>query len=319
MQLASASPPARVATATGTAAPMVPAVVRAMAVLDRLARTRQPMSMARLATDLSLPRSSVHGLCNTLLMLGYLRRQPDGALQIGPRVMALAEAFLAGTDVSREFDALWQGDRDAPEETVLLSVLDGADVVYLAARHGTRPLGMAFTVGMRLPAHVAATGKAMLAFQPPEHVRQLLGDGALPRPTGRGPARLAGPDGLAAELALSRERGYSIDDEGVRLGVWCIAAPVLDAAGRPLAGVGVCLNKAMLAQGDAARERERVLDTARALSLRLGGDGVATGAAGAETSARAGATAGAAVGGYRAGNTGRKSGGNTDRNSEEKR
>ncbi len=274
MQLASPPTSARAAAAAGPAAPMVPAVVRAMAVLDRLARTRQPMSMARLATDLALPRSSVHGLCNTLLTLGYLRRQPDGALQIGPRVMALAEAFLAGTDVSREFDALWQSDRAAPEETVLLSVLDGADVVYLAARHGTRPLGMAFTVGMRLPAHVAATGKAMLAFLPPEHVRQLLGTGALNRPTGRGPVRVDGPDGLAAELSLSRERGYSIDDEGVRLGVWCIAAPVLDAAGRPLAGVGVCLNKAMLAQGDAARERERVLDTARALSLRLGGDGV---------------------------------------------
>ena len=276
MQLASSPPPAtRAAGPAGVAAPMVPAVVRAMALLDQLARTRQPMSMARLAADLSLPRSSVHGLCNTLLTLGYLRRQPDGALQIGPRVMALAEAFLAGTDVSREFDALWQADRDAPEETVLLSVLDGADVVYLAARHGTRPLGMAFTAGMRLPAHIAATGKAMLAFQAPERVRQLVGTGPLIRPTGRGPVRLDGPDGLAAELALTRERGYSIDDEGVRLGVWCIAAPVLDAAGRPLAGVGVCLNKAMLAHGDAARERERVLETARALSLRLGGDGTA--------------------------------------------
>jgi DNA-binding IclR family transcriptional regulator len=273
MQLASPSSSAGAAAAARAAAPMVPAVVRAMALLDRIARTRQPMSMARLATDLALPRSSVHGLCNTLLTLGYLRRQPDGAFQIGPRVMALAEAFIAGTDVSREFDALWQADHEAPEETVLLSVLDGADVVYLAARHGTKPLGMAFTVGMRLPAHLAATGKAMLAFQPPERVRHLLGTAALSRPTGRGPTRLDGPDGLAAELALSRERGYSIDDEGVRLGVWCIAAPVLDAAGRPLAGVGVCLNKAMLAQGDAAREQERVLDTARALSLRLGGDG----------------------------------------------
>jgi DNA-binding IclR family transcriptional regulator len=272
MHLASPLTPTRIAAPPAPPAPMVPAVVRAMALLDRLARTRQPMSMARLAADLALPRSSVHGLCNTLLTLGYLRRQPDGAFQIGPRVMALAEAFLAATDVSREFDALWQADRVAPEETVLLSVLDGADVVYLAARHGTRPLGMAFTVGMRLPAHVAATGKAMLAFQAPERVHQLFGAGLLSRPTGRGPAQLDGPDGLAAELALTRERGYSIDDEGVRLGVYCIAAPVLDAAGRPLAGVGVCLNKAMLAQDDAARERERVLDTARALSQRLGGE-----------------------------------------------
>lgn len=246
-----------------------------MALLDHLARQRQPMSMARLATDLSLPRSSVHGLCNTLLSLGYLRRQGDGHLQIGPRVMSLAEAFLAGTDVTREFDALWQHGHALPEETVLLSVLDGRDVVYLAARNGSRPLGLGFTVGMRLPAHLAATGKAMLAWLPAEQVRQRLGDGALPLQTGQGSGDATA---LAAELAATRQRGYSIDDEGIRLGVYCIAAPVLDAGGRPVAGVGVCLNKAMLNADEAAQQRLRVLETARALSARLGAevvDGVA--------------------------------------------
>ncbi|MBI5255590.1 MAG: IclR family transcriptional regulator [Burkholderiales bacterium] len=246
---------------------LVPAVVRAMAVLDHLARQRQPLSMARLAVDLALPKSSVHGLCNTLLALGYLRRQGDGQLQIGPRVMGLAEAFLAGTDVTREFDALWQAEQ-APDETVLLSVLDGPDVVYLAARNGSRPLGLAFNVGMRLPAHLASTGKAMLAWLPPAAVRQRLGSGPLARLTAHGPADL---DALAAELAATRARGYSIDDEGIRLGVYCLAAPVLDAGGRPVAGVGVCMNKATLHPDETARQRERVLDTARALSQRLGG------------------------------------------------
>jgi len=247
---------------------LVPAVARAMAVLDHVARQRQPMTMARLAADLALPKSSVHGLCNTLLALGYLRRQGDGQLQIGPRVMGLAEAFLSGTDVTREFDALWQQGAQAPEETVLLSVLDGREVVYLAARNGSRPLGLAFTVGMRLPAHLAATGKAMLAWLAPAAVQQRVGSGPLVLLTGKGSADLRS---LADELALSRERGYSIDDEGVRLGVYCIAAPVLDAGGRPVAGVGVCLNKAMLNPEEAAAQRQRVLDTAQALSQRLGG------------------------------------------------
>ena len=147
-----------------------------MALLDRLARQRQSMSMARLASELALPKSSVHGLCNTLLSLGYLQKQGDGSLQLGPRVMSLAEAFVATTDVAREFDLLWQSDQlqQGPEETMLLSVLDGGDVVYLAARAGTRPLGMAFNKGMRLPAHLAATGRAMLAFSEAEQIRRLL-------------------------------------------------------------------------------------------------------------------------------------------------
>src|SRR3569832_1526198 len=65
---------------TGTA--LVPAVSRALALMERLAGAREPMSLARLASDLALPKSSVHGLCNTLVSFGYLRRQPDGTFLI---------------------------------------------------------------------------------------------------------------------------------------------------------------------------------------------------------------------------------------------
>jgi DNA-binding IclR family transcriptional regulator len=246
----------RLAT-TPTEPPLVPAVVRAVALMDTLARQRSPMSMAQLASTLSLPRSSVHGLCGTLVSLGLLRRQADGQLLIGPRVMGLAQAFVSSTDVAREFDALWQASAQPPEETVVLSVLDGADVVYLATRNGSRLLGLAFSVGMRLPAHIAATGRAMLAYSDSAWVRQHFAT-----------------DALMAELAASHARGYAIDDEGIRLGVYGIAAPVLDATGRPVAGVGLCLNKAMLDHdGNAAhQQRQWVQDIARALSQRLGGD-----------------------------------------------
>ncbi len=263
------------APSAANASALVPAVVRALALLERLAQQRQPMSMARLATDLALPKSSVHGLCSTLLSMGYLRRQADGGLSIGPRVMNLAEAFVAGTDVAREFDALWlsAAPQEAPDETVLLSVLDGSDVVYLAARNGTRPLGLAFTPGMRLPAHLAATGRAMLAYLtpalPPGPADTGAGAGTLAAMT---PRSLTAPAALAAELALTRLRGYSVDDEGVRLGLFCMAAPVFDAGARPVAGIGVCLNKATLDDADLARQQQRVVGIAHALSHRLGGE-----------------------------------------------
>ena len=249
------------------------------------------MSMARLATDLALPKSSVHGLCSTLLSLGYLRRQADGGLSIGPRVMNLAEAFVAGTDVAREFDALWlsAAPQEAPDETVLLSVLDGNDVVYLAARNGTRPLGLAFTPGMRLPAHLAATGRAMLAYLAPALPPHIAGADADAKTAFKATAKagahaaavplaamtprsLTTPAALAAELALTRQRGYSVDDEGVRLGLFCMAAPVFDASARPVAGIGVCLNKATLDDACLARQQQRVVDIAHALSHRLGGE-----------------------------------------------
>ncbi len=246
---------------------LVPAVARAFALLDLLEKEREAMSLAKLATSLALPKSSVHGLCNTLTALGYLRRQDDGGFFIGPRVMGLANAFAAQTSPAQEFDRFWSSLGSAPQETVILSVLDGADVVYVAVRNGIRPLGMAFSVGMRLPAYRAATGRAMLAFHDEAQVKRLF-------PTARLPAFMNLPamrrSELMGELAATRERGYSIDDEHVRQGVYCMAAPVFDAAGEVVAGVGICLQKAALKPRFAAQQRDTVVDVARQLSQRLG-------------------------------------------------
>ncbi len=251
------------------AAPLVPAVTRALSLLDRLARQREPMSLAQLTHELALPKSSVHGLCNTLMSFGYLRRQPDGAFLIGPRVMTLAEAFVSGTDAAQEFNALWADAGAAPEETMVLSVLSGPDALYVAVRNSARPLGLAFNVGMRLPAYLSGSGRAMLAYRDPDEVRKLFGAGLMQRLTAKGPRDLAA---LQKELALNRKRGWSVDDEAVREGVYSFGAPVFDATGQAVAGVAVCLNKALLGADRGARHRQAVLAVARTLSQRLGGE-----------------------------------------------
>ena len=249
------------------AAADVPAVARALAVMDLLARERRPLHMAGIAATLALPKSSVHGLCNTLLSHGYLRRADNGAFQIGPGVMNLAEAFVADTHVAGEFDALWREAGAPPDETLILSVLSGAEVVYVGVRNSARPLGLAFTVGMRLPAWLSGSGKAMLSRLPVDAVRRLYAEGLVPRLTKKGPRDL---DALLRELAATRKRGYSVDEEAVREGVVSFGAPVVDASGSVVAGVAVCVNKAVLAPGRHDRYRQQALAVASALSARLG-------------------------------------------------
>ena len=262
--LPSVRPPPAIATAVA----IVPAVSRALTLLDRLAQQREPMSLALLTSELALPKSSVHGLCNTLVSFGYLRRQPDGTFLIGPRVMSLAEAFVAGTDVAQEFNALWADAGTAPEETVVLSVLSGTDALYVAVRNSARPLGLAFNVGMRLPAYLSGSGKATLAQRPPDEVRKLFSAGLHTHFTRKGPREV---EGLLKELAATRKRGYSIDDEAVREGVYAFGAPVFDATGQAVAGVAVVINKALLGADRGDRHRDAALNVARLLSGRLGG------------------------------------------------
>jgi DNA-binding IclR family transcriptional regulator len=266
------TPPRR--SPPGAAAPLVLAATRAPSLLDRLAQRREPMSLAQLTHELALPKSSVHGLCNTLMSFGCLRRERDGAFMIGPRVMSLAETFVAGTGVALEFNALWTQAGAAPKETVVLSVLSGTDALFVAVRNSARPLGLAYNVGMRLPAHLSASGRAMLSHREPDEVRALFAGGLNIRLTRKGPR---GIEALLRELALTRRRGYSIDDEAVREGLHSFGAPVFDATGRAVAGVAVRLNKAPLGAGRGARHRDAVIAVSRRLSQRLGGEVAAPG------------------------------------------
>ncbi|WPB59233.1 IclR family transcriptional regulator [Xylophilus sp. GOD-11R] len=255
-------------------AEQVPAVVRSLAVLDLLSRQTGPISLARLTSELELPKSSIRAICNTLASCGYVRRHADGSYRLSPKIVSLAETFLAGTDVTREFNSIWSDSKSDPEETVLLSVLSGHEAVYLAVRNSVRPLGLAFRVGLKFPAWVSASGKAMLAYLPEQEARRIAGDG-LKSPKGLGSPKAL--ERFIEELALTRQRGYSIDDQGIREGVYALGAPVFDAAGAVVAAVSVCVSKLALEDHTAARHRDLTLGVARELTERLGGSVAPTG------------------------------------------
>ena len=246
----------------------VPAVVRTVAVLDLLSRQTEAVSLARLTSDLALPKSSVRAICNTLVSCGYVRRNPQGNYRLSSKVVSLAESFLAGTDVAREFNSIWSESKSAPEETVLLSVLNGNEAVYLAVRISAQPLGLALRVGLKFPAWVSASGKAMLAYLPAEEAERIACDG-MQGLTSRD--RSQALNNLVMELDLTRQRGYSIDDQGIRKGVYAFGAPVFDATGAVVAAVSVCVSTASLEGNAAQRHRDVALDAARELTVRLGG------------------------------------------------
>src|SRR4029079_12213759 len=204
--------------------------------------------VAGLWSELALPKSSVHGLCTTLVSFGYLRRQADGTFLIGPRVMGLAEAFVAGTDVAQEFNALWAASGMTLEETVLLSVLSGNEALYVSVRNSARPLGLAFNVGMRLPAYLSGSGKAMLAQLPVDEVRRRFTGQLSTRLTSKGPRDI---EALLKELALTRRRVWAQTPPAAGAVWWCAGGAGVSAgaggcvpppAAPPGAAVAVCIN-----------------------------------------------------------------------------
>jgi DNA-binding IclR family transcriptional regulator len=247
---------------------VVPAVARAARLLDMLAEAREPLSLGTITTQLRLPKSTVHGLCATLVHAGLLTRFENGTYHLGLHVMDLAHAFLARTDLTVEFVNLWESLALLPEETIILSVLDGADVVYVACRNGTRPLGLNFRIGMRLPANCTASGKAILASLPPARVKALMSVAGLRTLTQK---KTGGMKGLLRQLAQARKRGYAVDDEETGEGMLCFGAPVFDSkSGEAVAGVAVSMLKTAANPRQRELAAQAVKQMAQALSKRLG-------------------------------------------------
>lgn len=245
-----------------------PAVVRAARVLDLLSQSTTPLSLAELARMLALPKSSLHGLCATLVQLRLITRLESGQMTLGPHVMSWANAFLARSDITQEFLAAWDEVNVLPEETITLSVLDGTSVVYIACRNGNRPLGVTFRIGMRLPAPYTATGKAMLSTFPDEEIRNKL-KGPWPKAlTAMGTPNLAA---FVKDMEETRKRGYSIDDNEVREGMHCLGAPVFDSSSKhAVAGVAVSMLSLEVTPETQEKTGRAIRHLADRLSERLG-------------------------------------------------
>lgn len=247
---------------------LAPAVLKASRVLDVLAQASAPLSLAELSRMVDMPKSSLHTICGTLIHLGLIRRSENGQMALGPKVMTWANAFLARSDVTQEFFAAWEEVNELPQETVTLSVLDGDSVVYIACRNGSRPLGVTFRIGMRLPAPFTATGKAILSTLPEVEVRGLF-SGAWPEPlTSVGTPNLKA---LIEEMKEVRTRGYSIDGGEVRDGMHCFGAPVFDSSGnRAVAGVAVSVLSLEINRETQEKAGLAIRRLADRLSKRLG-------------------------------------------------
>jgi DNA-binding IclR family transcriptional regulator len=243
--------------------PRVPAVDRAVRLIDTLAGSHEPLGLAELARRLALPKSSLHGLLATLVSHGLARRNESGEFSLGTRPLQWADAYVAQSDILRAFDANARRIDVLTAETVMLAVLEGPEVLYLACRPGTRPLAVNFRVGGRFPAAFTSSGKAMMSTLSEEAVRELLGRQPFVRPTRHS---VDSPVALLRQLALARRHGHATDDEETAEGMQCFGAPVFGPRGpQAIAAVAVSVIKA----GLTPHRRQELVSAVRQLAGQL--------------------------------------------------
>ncbi|MFP5310093.1 MAG: IclR family transcriptional regulator [Actinomycetes bacterium] len=244
-----------------------PAAERTVAVLRHLAAAARPVSAGALARDLGLPRSSTYRLLATLEAARFVVHLPEEQRwTLGVGAFELGAAYLRAQPLERLARPLLHRLAHDTGVAAHLGVLDGRDVLYLVKEQPPHPHPLVTEVGVRLPAHLTASGRAILAALSPAQLHALLPPGTdLSTRTGLGPTS---PRALRRRLDEVRTTGHATEDGEVVADVRALAVAVHDATGRPLAAVTL-VGHLPLAELEA--HAPAVGATAGELTRRLGG------------------------------------------------
>ncbi|MDP9651087.1 IclR family transcriptional regulator domain-containing protein [Paraburkholderia caledonica] len=203
---------------------------KALCVLELIGGTADGMSNAGLLEVAGLPKTTLYRILATLVERGLVRRDPvKRVYRLGFRYLELVRNAYLQPDLVAAASVELRSLRDLTGETAYLAVLDGASVMSLERCDGAHSKRSSAALGQSKPLHCTGQGKAILSHLPADDRDALLRTisyDALTRHTITDRRR------LQIELGITAARGYAIDDEEVVEGVRCVAAPIIDPAGK---------------------------------------------------------------------------------------
>jgi len=248
----------------------VPAAESTLRILSHLATQRGPAPASAIATALGLPRSTVYQLLTVLTELGFVVHLPEERRYgLGLSAFELSTGFSRQEPLSHLGRPLIAQLVDRLGESAHLVVLHGRDVIYLVEERAPRRPSLVTDVGVRLPGHLTASGRALLAALPAAQLRALYPDAAaFPTRDGRGPRTSTE---LRRLLQRVREHGFAQEDGEITEGMASVAVAVRDHAGWPAAAIAVTFPRERIPEPEWPALAESIAGSAAELSRRISG------------------------------------------------
>jgi DNA-binding IclR family transcriptional regulator len=213
----------------------VPSLKTGFQILEHLSRHPRGQVLTDITAALDCPISSAYRIAMALEDMGLVSRDPETKqislttklLLIGQRAITETNLVEHALDIMREL-------RDCVQDTVLIGVREGKEVIVLDEAIGTRMFCFVSKLGYRIGVSCSAPGKAILAFLPEKEREELIATMKFIRYNER---TITSKEQLRREMVTVVEKGYSFDDSEQFEGIYCIGAPVFDRSGYPVASV----------------------------------------------------------------------------------
>jgi IclR family transcriptional regulator, KDG regulon repressor len=247
-------------------------VARVFAILgaigDSSNRGINGIGISELSQKLSLSKTTVHRVLQTLKALGYVTQEVETErYRLTIRLFELGAKALESVDLVREADVEMRRIGAVTREAVHLGTFDEDAIIYIHKIDADYGLRMQSRIGRRNPLHSTALGKVLLAWMDPADAREVLSHIELRKSTSK---TLSSADAVMSILPQVRAQGYGEDIEEQEEGLRCLAVPVFDRFGRVIAGLSVSFPTMRCGADTKLHYVALLKDAGAALSARLG-------------------------------------------------
>ncbi len=235
---------------------------KGLRVIEAFGETKPRLTITDIARETGLDRATARRCLLTLAELGYAAY--DGKFfELTPKILRLGHAYLSATPLPRLVQPFLDQLSETVGQSASASVLDGADIVYVARAAQKRVMSISLTAGSRLPAYCASMGRVLLAALPEAEARAIIAASDRKANT---PFTKTDPDALLDELSKVRKQGFALIDQELEIGLRSIAVPLENARGRTVAALNI---GAPAAHAAAEEMVERYLPAMRAVQAAL--------------------------------------------------
>lgn len=237
-------------------------ILNALDLIEFFARTRKPASLAEIQQHFGWPRSSTYNILNTLVERGYMYEPARrGGYYPTPRLARTGETIVAADRLNERLSELLVELSRETGETAILAAPAGRFSVYLDVIESPSPIRYAGHVGMRVPIHAGASGRALLSLYSPTERTSALSKVVFERYSSNA---LMSAAAVEKEISASNDRGWFQSIHEYNADLAAIAIPVLVDDRR----------FAIVVAGPVFRLEERCEEVAEILRRLIGGYGL---------------------------------------------
>ena len=244
----------------------IQSVAKAMNLLDLLADSPQPMTLAEISQKTGWPKSTVHGLLSTMREYSVIAQDEEGRYMLGIRLFEYGCTLISSWTIIETAKPYIQHISYTTGEAVFLSILDRGEVITLDRADNRTGLWISAEMGCRLPVHCTSQGKLFLAYMPEQEQKSILKRTPLRPYTEH---TITTMPALQKELELIRQRGYATENGEYKTGMRSVAAPIFDETGSVRYAIGIIGMFRQIESERFSRATEVVLETARKISQSL--------------------------------------------------